>query len=762
MPAARTITTSFNAGELSPLMAGRVDQDKYFSGSAELSNFIPTVQGPARRRGGTRYVGATKTAANRIWIEEFIYSAGQAYILEFGDQYIRFFTNRGQLLDGGSPYEITSPYLLADLTTSEGTFALRTLQLGDVMWIVHAEGKYPWYKLSRLGATNWTLTVETPLNGPFRDLNVDDTVKVIASATTGSVTITASGAAIFDASQIGMLFYMESNDPSVVTPYQPFLATATNAQVRNGGNVYLAVTGATEPTEAERTKQQRYVPTHTEGEAYDGRIMWRYLHSGYGHGVITAVADGTHATMTVLKRLPDEVVAANGNQPGADPRTRRWAFGDLSAVYGWPTNISLWRDRVVLARGRKLYFSTVGDYTNFAAKDAGLLTEETAMILPLAVDKLDDIRWISPSRDLLVGSQRVEVAVREQTAQKVFSAGNTQPISQTEHGARMLRPLRVGNGVLMVERAGHRVREVQYSYEIERYKAEDITVLSEHLFDGSEIAGDAEQEPRQILDWTYQQQRDSIVWTVLSDGALAALVLNRERGVVAWTPHYIGGTDTVVEAVRSIPSPDGTTDDLWLIVRRTVNGSTRRDIEYMTDYRLVKQGAEEAYHVDGGITYRGTAATTITGLGHMNGETVQVCADGNAHPDRVVASGQITLDYAASLVHVGRQFISRMQSMRLEVQGGGGTSQTAIKGLSSVFLRTQSTIGGAYGTNLDEMYDIPTLDTYDVLGSPPRFIEGDIELNFGHFERDCRVIYEQSLPLPATLVAIILNVQING
>lgn len=146
---------------------------------------------------------------------------------------------------------------------------------------------------------------------------------------------------------------------------------------------------------------------------------------------------------------------------------------------------------------------------------------------------------------------------------------------------------------------------MKFDFTIDRYKAEDVTVLSEHIFDGSEAAGDVEQEQRDIVDWAYQQQRDNLVWCVLSDGTTASMVFNRERGVIAWTPHYMGGTETIVEAVQSIPSPDGRTDDTWFIVKRTVNGSVKRTVEYMTDYRLVKKGIPEAVHVDCSVTYRG-------------------------------------------------------------------------------------------------------------------------------------------------------------
>jgi hypothetical protein len=749
MPRAKPIFTSFNGGELSPLLDGRVDQDKYFTGCKTLTNFIPTVQGPARRRGGTRHIGLAKFGAKRAWLADFVFSAGQAYILEFGDLYLRFWANRGRLLNDAVPYEIATPYSEADLVTAEGTFALRTLQSSDVMWIVHSEGKYPPYRLSRRGATDWTLAPEEFTDGPFRDVNTDSALTMQASAVSGIVTITASSA-LFKPGHVGSLLILNSFNPSTVPPYQTYKSVGVGNQVRNAGNVYEAQNAFTY-TSGDQT--QRYVPTHTDGDAFDGAVKWRYLHSGYGWGKILSVtSNGLACQLQVTSRLPDEVVSAS---------TRRWAFSEFSSIYGWPTGIAFFKERLTYTRGKQVFHSIVGAFTNFARKDAGAVTSETAMSLSLAADKLDNIRWLAQSRTLVIGSARAELALGEQTTQQVYSATNVQNVPQTEYGSRLLRPLRVGESVLFVERAGHRIRDMKFDFTIDRYKAEDITVLSEHIFDGSEVLGDTEQEQRDIVDWAYQQQRDSLVWCVLSDGTLASLVFNRERGVIAWTPHYIGG-DAVVEAVQSIPSPDGRTDDAWFIVRRTVNGQPQRSIEYMTDYRLVKKGAAEAVHVDCSVTYRGAPANVITGLAHMEGKTVSICVDGSNHPDKTVVGGQVTLDRTGSLVHVGYRFVSRMQTMRLEVQGGGGTSQTARKGIAEVWLRLQSTVGGRVGPNFERMDEIRTLDPRKPVGTPPTLYSGDYTLQFpGGFETDAYVCFEQRMPLPATLVAIILRVQIN-
>lgn len=753
--ATRAILSSFNGGEMSPLLEGRVDQEKYYTSSRVLQNFIPTVQGPARRRGGTRYVNPVKTAANRTWLTDFVFSSAQAYVLEFGNLYVRFWTNRGQLLNLGVPYEIVSPYTTADLVTADGTFALRTVQSADVMWIVHAEGKYPPYRLQRLGATNWTLTLEAFVDGPFRDFNTDKTVTMYSSAANSvgsTVTITASSA-VFQAGHVGSLLRLSSVNPSSITPYQPAANVAVGDRVRNAGNVYQSQTAF---TWVAGDTTQRYVPTHTSGVANDGKVNWLYLHSGYGWGVVQSIGGGgTTCVLAVSNYIPEEVVAI-GNT------TYRWQFSEISSVYGYPTGINFFKERLCYLRGKQVFMSWPAGFTSFDRLDAGLVTAQTALSLSLAADKLDNIRWANPLRDLIIGTARSESALGSQTQQQVFSATNNVNIPQTEYGARMLKPLRAGDSLLFVERAGHRVRDIHYDFTNDKYKAEDVSVLSEHLLEGSEDIGDPEQQARDIIDWTYQQQRDSLVWCVLSDGNLISMVFNRERGVIGWCPHYIGGSSVFVEAVCSIPSPDGRSDDLWLIVNRTVGGAVQRSVEYMTDYRLVKKGATEAFHVDGGYTYRGAAAATVTGLTWLEGKTVSVCADGAARPDTVVTGGSITLTPPASLVHVGYKFISRWKSMRLEQQTPAGTSQSKMKGIGELYLRMRSTIGGKVGKNFVNMDDIKTQPTGVAVGIAPPLFSGDYKLPFpGGLDRDGFICYQQDQPLPATLISIMAELSIN-
>lgn len=745
------IWNTFNAGELSPLIDGRTDQEKYFAGCKRLRNFIPTVQGPAARRGGTRYLGATKSNL-RAWFLSFEFNQAQSYVLELTDLKMRFWVNRGQLLSGGVPYEINTPWTAANLVSEEGTLALRSVQSADVMWAVHNEGAVRPQKLSRLGATNWTLADVEFENGPFEDVDPDSSVTVTASGTTGVITLTAS-APIFSTDDIGTSFYMEQKDGGGVKTWQVQTSVAGLGMRKYDGNYYLPVSTAGTGKTGNRP------PVHTEGRVWDGNggagtsspdgdgVEWEYRHSGYGWVKITAVGGGgTTATATVILnngrlQLPDSFTTAG---------TNRWAKSAFSQARGWPTSVAFFRERLVYARGRDLFFSVVGAYDDFSRLDGPDITKETAIKLTIASDRLDLIRWLTPSAALLVGTARNELSVQEQTTQQVFAADNVTAMPQTEYGSRLLEPIRVGNAVLFVQRAGRKLREMIYDYASDRYKADDLTVLSEHIVDAG------------VIDMDFQQEPDNILWCVLADGTLSALTYNRERGVVAWVPHEIAGPGAFVETVASISSPDGRRDDVWFVVRRTINGNTVRYVEVLEDHRLAEIDTADAFYGDAGITYEGASTKVISGLGHLEGATVQVLADGSAHANCIVTGGQIALNRFATKVQIGFDSPAQLQTMRADGGTQDGTAQTRSKSFGEVWARLHNTIGGLIGPSFDRLDPIPGLKPGSPVGTRPSLFSGDRKIEFpADVGTDGYICVESSPMLPMTLVMLSARMEVN-
>ena len=166
--------TNFTAGELTPKLAGQVDFKKYNNGVEIMENMTVFTQGGASRRYGTRFVKEVKDSSKITRLIPFEFNIEQSYVLEFGDQYIRFYKDNGQITSSGSAYEIATPF------TESMLYEIQFTQSADVMYIVHETLKPR--KLSRTGHTSWTLTEVEFQNGPYLDTN-ESSITFASSAT---------------------------------------------------------------------------------------------------------------------------------------------------------------------------------------------------------------------------------------------------------------------------------------------------------------------------------------------------------------------------------------------------------------------------------------------------------------------------------------------------------------------------------------------------------------------------------------------------
>lgn len=619
---------NFNAGELSPLFDGRVDMAKYGNGCRLMRNFFPLPQGPARRRPGTRFVAATKESADRSWLLRFVFSEQDAFTLEMGDGYIRFYTDNGQLQTGavaawvtatvypvgslvedggtnyycitahtagatfagdianwyaltGTIYEIPSPYTAADLTNANGTFRLSYAQTGDVIFMAHRD--YPPKKLTRVGNTNWQFSDADIKNGPFIGLNPDETTTVYANNATGTVTLTAS-TSIFTADKIGTLFLLEQKAVDGVTAWEPAKAVVIGNERRSDSNVYRALTGGT--TGAVK-------PVHREGARYDGDtgVQWEYVHSGYGIALITAVG-GTTATATVISEIPSQAVNV-GNA------SLRWSFSAWDETLGYPDLVTFYQERLTFARGSQFWFSVSADFENFASRDGAETLPDSAISLEVAAGQINDALWLQPGDDLLVGTLGAEFAIGPVSTGEPFSPGNAQASQQTSYGSRQVAPVRVGDSVLFAQPTGRKVRDMRFSFNTNGYEANDLTIIATHVAQGKIIQMDLAQEPH------------SIVWACCENGDLIGLTFMLEQDVIGWHIHPVGGSvagrnSAAVESVACIPAPDGTHDQVWMIVRRTIDGATTRYVEYMEkEWAEDEDEIRDAVYSDAAATYNG-------------------------------------------------------------------------------------------------------------------------------------------------------------
>lgn len=790
------IKSSFNGGELSPLLDGRVDIAKYSTGCSEMTNFMATVQGPAMRRPGTKFVTEVKNSAQRTWLAKFEFNYRQSFILEFGDRYIRFFINHAPLLSGtpaawsnvtdyfvgdlvssgginyycridntnvppaanpntwyalsGTIYEIPTPYALADLTTSDGSFALSMVQSGDVIYI--ANRNYPPQKLSRFSNTDWTIAPINITTGPFLNNNTEQSITVEASSLITyigtnfaeyTVNLTASDASVFsgldtNATAYPSLFQMEVASDELNKPWiGNGHVTAVDDICRNELK-YYGCDKATTPFETGSVS-----PAHTYGARYDGDdVSWWYLADQIGVMRIETIPTTLTATATVIKQIMPVTTDTTSN-------TWAWSKPAWSSALGWPAEVSFFRERLVFARDTKVWFSVAGDYENFSAKEFGEVTPDSAISADVPFETSTQITYlVSTKSGLIVGSTDGEALISESSTAEPFGPTNFKATNTTAYGSRDVNPVGVDNVVLFLQQSGRKLRESYYDFNTDNVIANDVTILAEHITAPT------------VIDMAYHRDPYTTLWCARSDGALLGFTYNKAQDVTGWHKHFLGG-DGIVEAVQVIPRFDGTQDDLWMIVRRTIDGQSVRYIEYMEKDYATGDDQADAYYVDCGITYSGAAVTTISGLDWLEGETVQVLTQGGTTPDVVVTGGAITLPRATTKAQIGLQNIPVITTMRFEGGSQNGSSQGKTKLTSKINLRLLNSLGVKAGTG-EGNYPYQLIDlrqTSTPMGTPPPLKTGDYLFSpEGGYNTDAKISVTTDQPFPITLIAIVPDI----
>tara|TARA_Y100001973_G_scaffold87952_1_gene132535 strand:+ start:723 stop:2720 length:1998 start_codon:yes stop_codon:yes gene_type:complete len=418
----------------------------------------------------------------------------------------------------------------------------------------------------------------------------------------------------------------------------------------------------------------------------------------------------------------------------------------------YPSCVTFFEQRLVFAGSndnpQTLWFSKSADLENFTTGS----NDTDAMVYTIASNKVNAIRYITAQRSLILGTVGGEFVVSASGTTQPITPTNVQIQRQSSYGAANIDAVQIENVTMFVQRAKRKVRELVYNLNIDQYQAQDMTLLAEHITDGG------------ITEMAYQQEPDSVLWCVRSDGTLLGFTYARAEEVVGWHRHVVGGAfssgNAVVESVASIPT-DANEDELYVIVKRTINGTTRRYVEYLT---LFDYGTDQtdAFYVDSGLTYSGSAATVITGLDHLEGQSVTILADGSTHPNKTVSGGAITLERSSTKVHVGLGYTSLLQTMRVEAKGEEATSQSKTKRINEVTLRLHESVGVEVGSSLSDMERIPFRSSAAAMSSAVPLFTGDKQVEFrDDFNTDGFVYVRQTQPLPLTVISIYPMITVN-
>jgi len=659
--------TNFTGGELSPRLDGRNDLAKYNSGCKTLENMIVYPHGSASRRSGTQFVAEVKDNTKKTRLISFEFSTVQTYILEFGDQYIRFYKDNGQILSGGSPYEISSPYLEAEL------FDIKFAQSADTMYICHPN--HAPKKLTRSGHTNWTLVDDVIINGPFMDHNVETTTANPSHKSVGqTTTVTFSSTTGINANQ-------------------GFLSTDVG----------------------------------------------RLVHIQDGHFKITSV---TSTTVVVGIVIVDLGISSS--------TTTDFALGAFSDTTGYPSCVTFFEQRLVFAattaQPQTIFFSRSADYENFDDKYHATVADDDAIVYTIASNQVNAIRFLTATRTLIIGTAGGEFAADGGGTGEAITPTNILINKQSNHGAANVDGISLGNATLFLQRAKRKIRELAYNFDVDGYVAPDLTILAEHITESG------------ITQMAYQEEPNSIVWCVRTDGQLLGFTYQREQQVTAWHRHIFGGSfgsgNAVCESVEVLPTDDSEYQ-VWVIIKRTINGVTKRYVEYLHKFDFDETDDTSFNYLDSQLAYDGSATTTISGLDHLEGETVSVLADGSTHPNKVVSSGGITLDRSSTKVKVGLPYVSLLQTMRIDAGANNGTSQSKTKRIYEITARLYESIGIEIGPDLNNMERIPFRSSANLMDSGINVFTGDKEIEFrGNYETDGFIFVRQNQPLPLTVLSL--------
>lgn len=424
----------------------------------------------------------------------------------------------------------------------------------------------------------------------------------------------------------------------------------------------------------------------------------------------------------------------------------------FNGVDNKPAVVNYYQQRQIFANTNNepqvTYTTQTANYNSLRTSDPA--RDDDAVTFTIAAQQVNEIRHIISLDSLILLTSGGEWVVSE-GQDRVLTPSTIGVRIQSYNGASWVKPVVINSTVLYLQEKGARIRDLGYEFSSDKHTGNDLSLMSEHLF-----------EDKEILDMTYADEPYGILWCVRNDGVLLGLTYQREHQVWGWHHHV---TDGEFESVTTI-SEDGR-DALYAIIKRTINGQTKRYIERLE--KRENENAEDAFCVDSGLSYNGAPATVFTGADHLEGEEVIVLADGNVVEGITISGGGFTLDRAASKVHFGIPYVPAIELLDIDVASATDTVKAKSVSVSKVFIEFEKSRGGFVGTRQDatsgqdttfqeikprfdtDGYDAIALKTYkgEVIVDPQWTKGGGLRI-------------EQRSPLPMSILSVIPQVDIGG
>jgi len=746
--------TSFTGGELGSSLWGRVDVSQYDNACAYLENFLVRPYGPVISSPGTEFIYESKISAagsdSTVRIIPFVFSKNDAYIIEIGEGYFRFYADGGIVVTTGTTvYEISHNY------TADEIMDIQFTQMNDIIFMVHPDHKPA--KLTRLGAANWTFEDFDIKGGPFRAENSTDTT-LSPSDSTGTINIIASPV-----------------DSNVFVPSSSTTKGHHGAYFKIGGTRTAATT---------LVEEQGYVE-------------------------ITYVTNSYTATASVIKQL---------TITGA---TTWWAEGAFSEVRGYPAAVALHEGRLVLARTdsdpQGVWTSRTYVYNDFMATSE----DDSGLAYDLYSSESNDIKWLASKRDaLLAGTFGGEFSITS-SENLPLTPDNSAARNETSYGSEPIQPKKIGSILYYVQRFGKKIRELMFNWDENVYKSGDMNILS------PEITGDG------VIDMAFQQSPESRLYCVKTDGTICVLTREVDHQVQGWSRLTTNGK---YESIAVIPSRTEGYDEVWVVVKREINGSVKRYIERFKS-PIPPSRQDMCFYVHSGLSYNayeeteginmslsatsgtgvtltvsssyfsiddvgsrvravdadgnilgeleitgytsgteitgnvkkdfdslaysstewGLSVSQISGLEHLEAEEVKVLADGGTAISPTVASGTITMDYNYFILHIGLGYNQNLRTLPFDVGSVRGSSQAKKQRISEIAFKINNSHRGFYvGYDENFLQRIEFRDPSTLMGTPEALYTGYITNHIfnGGYEYGATVYIRNSDPLPLEILGL--------
>jgi hypothetical protein len=789
----RTMQPAFTAGELSPALWARTDLAKYQSGLKTARNVFVHPHGGVSNRPGLEFIGEVRNSAPGNLLS-FVFDAetNQTYNLEFTAGKIRFYRAGVLILSGGLPYEVNTPYTVDHI--KDLVFA----QENDVMFITHQS--YAPRKLSRLADNSWTLTVMTFQPGiaaptglsvsayfQRRSGNIDNRDYKVTAVSASNAESAASVAVNIDVQtenedgrrirfdwsnstgadhyklyrtdeEIGVVAESDQSEVEILptqaqgdgataplvsmpgAPPAPLFVTASIAYGEEMTYVVAAVSESGEeglpsaPATARNDltyKGNRNSLTWNPVVGADSYAVYRLDNGRYGYVGTTETTEFTDKNI-----VPD---LSSAPQQADNP---------FAGAGDYPSCINFYQQRLAMAgtlnNPAGVWLGQSANYENFSSASPARASD--AITFRIRSREKNQVRALVETRGLGIFSSAAEFTVSGAT-DEVLTPNSINIKKQGNRGSSSLQPIAVGEVSLFARARGGVVQDFSYDFANDAFTGKDLTIMSRHLFEG-----------RKIVSWGYAQAPHSIVWVVFDDGGCVSLTYMREHDVWAWTRH---DTDGLFEAVNVVP--EAQMDAVYFIIKRAVDGIDKRYIERLHSRSF--ETSEDAFFVDSGLTYEGSAVTTLSGLDHLVGKTVVALSNGNVVSNLVVnEDGEITLPNATTKAHVGLPYASEIKTLDIDLGAvqGLGTVQGRYKSVASVTLRIEKTRGLWVGPSFDKLTEFKqrAAENWD---EATRLATGDEEITLSpDWTKGGTVCIQQNVPLPMTILAIMPDLRVGG